>query len=136
MFSPFISSLAAPGGGRIFAALFFSHLQKTDFFLFFYFFYKKCRDVQSNTSDQSLCRRAACGQQVKLRTTLITKHTTAALNIPPWLQCTWVGNINKDTDEEERNTGGCWPPATHTALSLDAPRRLRRAALTATTPEQ
>lgn len=71
---------------------------------------------------------SSCGQQVKLRTTLITKHTTAALNTPPWLQCTWVGNINKDTDEEERNTGGCWPPATHTALSPDTPRRLCRAA--------
>lgn len=46
---------------------------------------------------------SSCGQQVKLRTTLITKHTTAALNTPPWLQCTWVGNINKDTDEEEKH---------------------------------
>lgn len=32
--------------------------------------------------------------------------------------------INKDTDEEERNTGGCWPAATHTALSLVTPRQL------------
>lgn len=79
---------------------------------------------------------SSCGQQVKLRTTLITKHTTAALNTPPWLQCTWVGNINKDTDEEERNTGGCWPPATHTALSPRHAEAVVSRGLAPTTSEQ
>lgn len=55
----------------------------------------------------------------------------SSVNIPPWRRCTWAGNINKDTDEEERKHRRVLAASdTHTALSPDTPRRVVSRGLT------